>query len=45
MQYQDTISTGIECLKLLGVEIPANPTDDQVAEGKKVLQFIFYLVL
>lgn len=42
MLYQDTISSGLECLALLGVHIPPRPSDEYVIDGIHIsLLYIF----
>jgi hypothetical protein len=33
MMYQELITIALECLSVLGVKIPQNPTDEEVLKG------------
>lgn len=34
-RYSDAVSSGLECLELLGISIPKEPSDSQVSQGNK----------
>jgi hypothetical protein len=33
LKYADCLNSGFECVKLLGLELPTHPSDEQVYEG------------